>query len=164
MRIVFLALLVALLGAVTPIPAQYTEDIGVTDYFQLWHACQPVPLRVEPMPAAAVEMGLTREAIATTVRSRLRAARLYSSEDTPSRRPYLYVNVTTVNRTRAFSVTFHFFKWLPDPITELESFATTWTTGMVGVHGGDAGYVLSSVSRKTDEFIDAYLRVNEAAC
>ena len=45
MRIVFLALLVALLGAVTPISAQYPEDIEVIDHFQLWHACQPAVCR-----------------------------------------------------------------------------------------------------------------------
>ena len=161
MRIMFLVLVVALVTTVTSISAQYTEN-ELIDHFQLWHACQPVPLRVEPMKDAAVEMGLTREAIATTVRSRLRAARLYSSEDVTPGQPYLYVSVTTVRRV--FDVNIYFFRWLSDPITGVESFATTWIRGMVGHHGGDAGYVLSAVSRKTDEFIDAYLRVNESAC
>ena len=36
----------------------------------------------------------------------------------------------------------------------------TWNTGFAGTHGGNAGYVLSSVSRDADKFIDEYLRVN----
>ena len=179
MRIVFLAPLVALLGTVTPISAQSIDEstpesivksvFEESDRFKLRNACEPIYLEVGYPNDDAVKMGLTHEALATTVRSRLRAARLYSSEDVVDYssgalrgRPYLHVNVTTVNR--AFGVIFDFSKWLSDPIIGVERFATTWFRGMVGHHGGDAGYVLSAVSRKTDEFIDAYLRVNEPAC
>ena len=40
--------------------------------------------------------------------------------------------------------------------------AATWDRGVVGQGGG--AYILSSVSRLTDKFIDEYLRVNESAC
>ena len=79
MQIVFMAL--ALLGVVTPIGAEESEDFGRSiqdgiDRFQLWNACGPINLLVESPSYDAGNMGLTREAIATTVRSRLRSARL----------------------------------------------------------------------------------------
>ena len=146
------------LTATTPVGA---EDVSSRDRFRLWNACEPISLLVEDLHDYAVKRGLTREAITTTVRSRLRAARLYDSES----RPFLYVSVHTHTGTRstAFIAELRFIKWLPDPkLNGLEGAAITWVTGRVGQ--GDATYILSSVSRLTDEFIDEYLRVNASAC
>ena len=150
----------ALLVSVTPISAQSIVEQRV-DRFKLWNACEPIYLGVEYLGDEAIKMGLTREAITTTVRSRLRAARLriYRGRD-----PYLlYVNVTTLSRGTAFSVRLEFKKRLPDPeLNGKKGFATTWNTMTVGQ--GDAAYILSVVSRLTDQFIDEYLRVNEPSC
>ncbi len=54
------------LTATTPVGA---EDVSSMDRFQLWYACEPISLVVEYLPDHAAEMGLTREAITTTVRS-----------------------------------------------------------------------------------------------
>ena len=40
----------------------------------------------------------------------------------------------------------------------------TWDLGATGTHGGDAGYVLQTLSEFVDTFVVEYLRVNEAAC
>ena len=161
------------LVATTPVGA---EDVSSMDRFQLWYACEPIFLAVEYLPDHAAEMGLTRETITTTVRSRLRAARLYSrrpDRSVPYRpgsriyvsapRPRLSVHVNTLSEGRAFNVDLRFTKWLSDPELNGETGrATTWDTGTVGQ--GDADYILSVVSRLTDKFIDEYLRVNDSAC
>ena len=158
------------LTATTPVGAEESEDFGrfmrdEIDRFKLWNACEPIYLAVEDLDDDDAKRGLTREAITTTVRSRLRAARLYSSEYAPSQ-PYLYANVNTLSgesRVMAYSTALEFKKSLPDPkLNGLEGHATTWETGVVGQ--GDAAYILSSVSRLTDKFIDEYLRVNDSAC
>ena len=61
--------------------------------FQLYTACAPVRILVESLPSAAADIDLTRENITTTVRSRLRGARIYISEQ---QTPYLYVNINVV--------------------------------------------------------------------
>ena len=166
MWIVFLALTLALLGAVTPIGAEESEDFVLSvqdrlDRFQLWNACEPINLLVEQLREVEIERGLTTEDIATTVRSRLRAARLYGTSGViPG--PYLYVNFSAVQRVRAFSVSLEFKKPVVDLISGQENRATTWDIRLTGQ--GDAGDILSSVSRLMDRFIDAYLRVNELAC
>lgn len=107
-------------------------------------------------------MGLTREAIVTTVRSRLRAARLYSSSGSVLN-PFLYVNVNTVPGGTGFNVDLHFQKRVSDPISGRDGIAATWHKSITG-QSRDVGYILSGVSRLTDMFIDEYLGVNEPAC
>ena len=166
MQILFLALILVLLGAVTPIEAEESGDFMLSvqdrrDRFQLWNACEPINLLVEQLREVEIERGLTTEDIATTVRSRLRAARLYGTSGfTPG--PYLYVNFGAVERVPAFSLSLEFRKPVVDLISGQESRATTWDIKLTGQ--GDAGYILSWVSRLMDRFIDAYLRVNGLAC
>ena len=154
----------ALLATVTPMHADDVQDRINLGRFQLWHACQPIDLLVESPDDDEVKMGLTRESITTTVRSRLRAARLYRESTRPS--PYLYVVINALPRDRggdtAFSVRLEFRKHFFDRISYRAGSASTWDTGAVG--WGDAAYILSGVSQLMDEFIDEYLRVNESAC
>ncbi len=142
---------VALLVVATPISAD--------DTFRLGNVCEPVNLLVEELPHGAAEIGLTRGDIATTVRSKLRAARLYGTSRII---PVLYVNVNV--QGIAFSVRLEFRKMLFDPISEMANAATTWNKSMTGQSGSNADYILSTASLLTDMFIDEYLRVNEPAC
>lgn len=171
MRIMFLALILALPGAVTPIEAEESTDFGLSIQdrvarFELWNTCGQINLLVESLRDWEIERGLTTEDIATTVRSRLRAARLYGTSGVTSGPygivPTLYVNVSASPRGLAFHVRLEFKKQVFDPISGQENLATTWIIGSTGQ--GDAGYILSWVSRLTDRFIDEYLRVNEPAC
>ena len=155
---------VALLAAATPIGAEESEDFGRSirdgiDRFQLWNACEPIALSVEDVDDAGVTRGLTREAIITAVRSRLRAARLYRGDETL---PRLYVNVNVVEGSTAYCVSLEFIKWVSDPISGRGGRAVTWSAGSAGQ--GGAAFILSVVSQRTDEFIDEYLRVNTSAC
>ena len=137
-----------------------SPDVGTqTNCFELYNACRPMNLVVESLDEDAAEIGLTEERIRTAVESRLRSARLHSDDP---RWTYLYVNVN-VGR-RAFSSSARYKKWLRDVEFDLSGVAGTWDTGVTGTHGGDAGYILQSVSENVDRFIVEYLRVNEGAC
>ena len=150
-------LLIAAASLVLALSAQ-AEKVPRLDRFRLWNNCQPMQLVVESLDQDAADIGLTREAIATAVRSRLRGARLYG--DTGPQ--YLYVNVNVVGQAWALKLEYN--KTVFD-LASGESFpATTWKTGAAGTHGRDSGYILSWMSQHTDKFIDNYLRVNEDAC
>lgn len=59
-----------------------------------------------------------------------------------------------------------FIEWWRD-LKDAQShpFATTWLGGSVlGTHGGDASYIVSSLSQHLDQFLTEHLRVNEEAC
>lgn len=88
----------------------------------------------------------------------MRAARLYDAEATH----YLYINVNVVGP--AYSYSLEFEKLVHDFSSDASGLATTWDTGATGTHGGDAGYILSGVSRAMDRFLVEFLRVNEAGC
>ena len=55
-------------------------------------------------------------------------------------------------------------KWVSDPLSGEEAYATTWNTGSTGTHGGDPGFILSTASGLLDLFLVEFLRVNEEAC
>jgi len=135
----------------------WSQEVAAYDRFQLWNDCGPVGLLVEGLPNDAADIGLTKDAIETAVRSRLRAARIYES----SADPYLYVNVNVFGH--AFSISIYFNKPLFDAASATTGYAITWNTGFTG-YSRDASYIISGISQGTDRFIDEYLRVNEAAC
>ena len=153
-RIAFLTLA---LIAVSPASGQVTDY----DKFQLWNDCLPIRLIIETLPDDATKIELTVERIATVVRSRLRAARLYDQEEIAA----LYVNINIVGG--AFSHRIELKKRVIDNATSLIYFAKTWHTAVTGTHGGGANaanYILSSLAEDIDMFIDEYLRVNDEAC
>ncbi len=152
-------LLLAAALSLCPAAPSPAGDVTDLDRFQLWNDCRPMYLVVETLDRDADDIGLTREAIGTAARSRLRAARLYDGDAVA---PYLYVNVNVSRSTFGLSVEYN--KWMSDPASGESGAASTWDRGAIGTHGGDAGYILSSVSQIMDIFIDEYLRVNEDAC
>ena len=121
------------------------------------------PLRVMAMPGTDYdtwkEVGLTEQAVYRAVSSRLRSARiLRSGRPSPA---VLYVDVDIAGR--AFSVDLFFSKYVVD-WRGYDSLAVTWGSSVTGTHGRDANYVLGSLARQMDHFIDEYLRVNGEAC
>ena len=127
--------------------------------FKLYTACAPLYLVIENLPPDAGEIGLTKSAITTTIRSRLRAARIYTNE---LESPDLYVNVNVVGR--AYGIDVRLNRWLTDPVHGTSGRAITWSSGSTGTHGGDSGYILQSIGVHMDRFIDQYLEINEPAC
>ena len=115
---------------------------------------------IEGLPPDASDIGLTKKDIATTVRSRLRGARIYTSE--PNYVPYLYVNVNVLGNAFDINVTLN--KFVSDLETDLIYPASTWKAGGIGTHGKDSGYILQEIGQYMDRFIDEYLAINESAC
>ena len=140
----------------------FTLDVTGQDlaHFKLFADCQPMQLIVEDLRSDASDIGLTKASIQAAAESRLRSARLYDSD--PLTYPYLYINVNVVGR--AFNIGLEYSKPVYDPLSDSHGVATTWNKGMVGTHGGDAGYILSSISELMDTFLVEFLRVNEEAC
>ena len=154
-----LILPIVALALVLAAPSGAVEKVSQADRFELWNDCLPMHLVVEGLRKDAADIGLTEEAITVAVRSRLRAARLYRAD---AGVPFLSVTVNVVGS--AFAVLVDYHKWLKDGASSISRGATTWQRGSTGTHGRNASYILSSVSRKIDKFIDEYLRVNADAC
>ena len=137
------------------------ENVTDLDRFRLWNDCRPMNLVIEGLPAGGAGIGLTNEAVAAAVRSRLRAARLYEAVEDPYL-PYLYVQVNVFES--AFDTRVEYRKVVADVATDQIGFGATWRVGRLGTHGWSPAFILSGVSQSMDEFIDEYLRVNSDAC
>ncbi|MCY4327212.1 MAG: hypothetical protein OXC53_06460 [Rhodobacteraceae bacterium] len=164
------------------LPAR-AEEVSDQDRFELWNACLPIQMYVS-VDEDSVGLGLTEDRIATTVRSRLRSARLYSEEPL-NLLPHLHIGVDVAGQ--GFLIRFQFMKYVVDAFelsTALEiaevttsaqiilenashasrGYAPTWNNGGFGTHSNDPNFILSFVAEQTDHFIDEYLRVNAAEC
>ena len=150
--------------------------------FELYTACQPIDLVVGELPADADDIGLSWQAVADEVESRLRSARVYGTSTRRSTSPefdrsgnnHLYVLVHVFGPTYGTSVVF--FKSLYDYQTAAASheyrtgvasatgLAATWSRGDSGMHDGDPRLVLGNLSETLDSFLDEFLGVNGSAC
>ena len=84
------------------------------DRFRLWNECSPIALSVPDLSEVAATIGLAKDTIEVTVRSRLRAARLYS--------PTVHASLVSVNLTvleLAYRVGFDYYKVVTDSATKL---------------------------------------------
>jgi len=157
-RLILRAAFVAVIFCMTAFAAQAVENVSDRDKFKLWNECKGVSLLVEGLSGKAQEIGLTKNAIEVTARSRLRAARIFNE----SSAEWLYVNVNVFGS--AFRISVQFSKYLKDMRYGASGSAITWDIGSVGTHGNDANFIIGSVSQKVDRFIDEYLRFNAEAC
>lgn len=154
-RVILTALALSWLACATAVAA---DDVA---RFSLYADCGPMGLLVTIDGAdGAADIGLTEDAVQAAAESRLRAGRLYLAEIEPI--PFLHVQIHVVSP--AFSVRLDFRKIVQDPLSGEWHYAETWWTGSLGTHGGEYGYILSSLSLALDNFIADYLRVNESAC
>ena len=135
------------------------QDVTDFDRFALFNNCESMFLLVETLPDGAADIRLTKERLQVAAESRLRGARLYTSDRS---RPYLYVNVNVAGK--AFSTSLRYTKKMLDLATDNTGEASAWYRGITGTHGKNAEYVVSSLSILLDRFLTEYLRVNESAC
>lgn len=144
-----------------PEPADY-EDCA-----ELWNWCRPVAFRV--FLSTKQKFELAKEDIETTVRSRLRAARIFLDEPELQAHPtmdaagFLYVRVQVDDNLMMWAAEFQ--KVRTDIATDLIGFSPTgWSESSFGGHRNDGNFILSIIAPAIDKFVDDYLRVNEAAC
>ena len=135
------------------------QDAESLSRFRLFTNCQPVRLMVLELRDSedAIRIGLKRDEIITAVRSRLRASSLYDAAK--SGLFILYVEVLVLDS--AFSIHVKLVKFLFDINSSTHSYASTWETSYIGVHGNSSEYIMSGIYKGTDEFIDEWYRVNK---
>ena len=144
-----------------PLVAQDSDFDTQLDRFELYTACARIDLLISVYEESDNDLaGLTEESVRRAVTSRLRSARLLTS-DSPST-PYLRVAVSGIGN--AFSIRIRLNKPVFDSASGLSFSTPTWLTGTTGTHGRNGQFVRGAVAELMDEFIDEYLRVNEAAC
>ena len=155
----YLSIIILCLAAVSASAGEVSDQ----DRFQIWNGCRAMRLVVENLPDDATAIGLTKDSIEVAVRSRLRAARLYTEDNDEAAWSYLYARVNVVGP--AFGISIEYWKVVRDLLaTGLDNRARTWDVGSTGTHTQNPNYILSSVAEDADKFIDEYLRVNADAC
>lgn len=150
------------LALVLAVPSGAAEKITKSDRFQLWNGCQPVGLAVAFKEPKWSKIDLTKETIEATVRSRLRAARIYGGRDSAMTALLVEV-IQVIESPPLFLVKFDHFKLLMDEMSDVQDFSRTWFEYR-WTRVKDPGTVLSVLAQSTDKFIDKYLRVNADAC
>ena len=124
---------------------------------RLFNQCEPMRLNIT-VGESVRAIGLTEDRIRGLAERRLRVARLLSVDDGPSLLVWVYVV------GQAFYAEVTYSKLLYDAVTGETGYIPTWRMHTVKTHGGDAGYILQTLSEELDSFVLTYLRVNEAAC
>lgn len=138
------------------------DEVTAAERFDLWNNCRPVVLVVEEVDDKAAAIGLTAEAISVAVRSRLRAARLYTEDNVQARQSLLHVEMRVAGD--AFRMGVAYAKMVTDHATKLTDRTATWRWGATGTHAQRPDIIVTAASQGADRFIDEYLRVNESAC
>lgn len=150
-------------------------DAAMMD-FKLFNHCGPMRLSVDPLPPEAEQAGLTHDSLHAALESRLRAAGLHLRDDgsiSSSLSPWLNLNVNTGGN--GYSIILEYKKLVcaigwerDDPTCHVDPSvcggATTWSTGTTGTYGSNIMAIRPIVSEHIDEFLAAYLRINERAC
>ena len=150
-------------------PAALADDeITAQDLFQLCSPQDKIDLIVGDTGTEEASAGLTRDRIENVAESRLRAARIYDSNESD----YLLVFVggmkPTFNsgesigdgKTLVASYELAFKKLMYDSDAKVYGFAVTWTSE--GILTGKADFIVQTVSETVDRFISEFLRVNES--
>ena len=150
-------------GAAAAVLASTLPTVAQTDLerFQLFTECAQMQVIVIAVFTEADSMAgsLTEESLRAAAESRLRAARLYADSVVPH---LLSVGVWVYGE--AFDIDIDFSQWLLNPDAGVRGWGRTWTLGGAGTHANQPGFMRNAVADYIDQFLAAYLRVNEAAC
>ena len=134
--------------------------------FQLFNNCEPMSLSVQfrTMDAEGLDSRIANiedigDRIRTMVEIRLRAARLFADSANPS------LSVSLDVAGPAFRIHLFYEKPLHDVVSGLTVTSPAWIYfGGIGMHGGEASFLLQNLSESLDAFVLDYLRVNDSAC
>ncbi len=121
-----------------------------------------VAVVIEGLDADAGEIGLTKDRIQTRVKLRLRSAGLTPGNDFSKNRTALHVNVNVIGD--AFSIAVEYKRWVEFTTgnRRYRHVAITWDSGTTGTHSRTgAAFIMNSLDRQLDKFLNAYLKVNQ---
>ena len=136
-------------------------------HFQLFNDCEPMMLGVE---VDSSDIGLTEERVVTVAAKRLRIARirLLASDEVSwdiwdrGDPALLYIGISVSGSVYYISVQ---YKRSVTTVAGYTNLATTWQRSSFGEYGSNGSvYIMSELSGYLDEFLAAYLRINESAC
>lgn len=135
-------------------------DQIMRDMIELSTECGLVGLTVYVQNGQAA--GLSKESVETAARSRLRSARLYN--DSPGEvGGVLRIQVLLVPERKAYTYRVWFEKQQIDKESGIHDWSPSgWEKWRVGEHAGNSNAILSGISQGLDQFLDDYLRVNDA--
>ena len=141
----------------TPFTEAESEDQDTYwERFQLFHRCLPMELEVSVSPEAK-KIGVTEETLRIIAESRLRSARLYTTEGAG------VLGVFLENVGACFNARVTFSKLVRDYVLEEPNLAITWAYGAI-VQSRNKDLALNQLTQQVDLFLLEYLRVNEVAC
>jgi len=157
-----LTLIVGLAIHACEVQADETEQLIDKNLFSY---CATMSLVVENLHEdIPTQYGLTKEAIQNSVESRLRAARLFTSNVYSDQ--YLYVNVNIVYISGRSSIPFNIGidlnRYIDDTGFGKSGVVEVWSSGFTGQ--GRSTFIMSNLSRMMDKFITQYMRANEKEC
>lgn len=133
-------------------------EVSPYDQFGLFTSCAPINLVVEDMTEDGKRINLTEEAVRNSVESRLRSSRIFDETSFY----YLYVNINVARNGVGMGLEFK--KPVRDYyFPELIGSATSWSARSAGT-SSSANFILSKLSKQTDQFLVEYFRVNGKAC
>ncbi|MDE2761414.1 MAG: hypothetical protein OXQ94_02540 [Gemmatimonadota bacterium] len=155
--VAFVAAAIAI--AAPMVDAQETPADRRLDRFQLFTKCDPVFPKVSVERSSPYVENLEDADLEEVIHTGLRNAGLLGEEEVP---PFLYVTVGILHW--AYVARVELMKEVTDPLTQLRGAATTWREYRYGIHSGDPGFVISSLSNAFGTFLDEYLRVNDLYC
>ena len=128
------SVLVALSVLLAAAPLQAVTNVEESERFLFWTGCSPLRLNILMLPDSiapdpdSVSMGLTEVVVATAVRSRLRAARIYADADSEEA-PVLIVNLRVIHSKQrtggAFAVDITLHKRVYDPLSGVSGYVQT---------------------------------------
>ena len=151
----------AALVLVSAAPATGQEPISDRIDRQLYYtACAPLGLYAVVVDDDEEPIGLTEDRVRTMAESRLRAARLYTSD--PARAVLVMAVIVFRN---AYTYTVALTKRLTDELTgRSDLYPTTGTYPSIGTHGRNPGFMMQQLTESVDALVGDYLRVNAGNC
>ena len=164
-RVVYVVAMIAFGAGVCAASDRRVKTRGSIEEFELYTKCVGVLLVVEYRSQDAEETGLTRKEIVAAVESRLRSAGLNESsllgfsEGSVVFLPHLYMHVKVIGQS--FCVLVELKKWVHEPLSGQLNYSQTWRAETSGIHGTSSSRIMSSVRDLTNQFVDAWNKVNK---
>lgn len=142
--------------------------------FQLFANCEPIDLDVMYSDGSFRRGSPTEDAIQAAAESRLRSARLFSLRGETRLKIEVrtwkndgtidWSTLETEDKGNGFRISIAYYKRLSDVLSDTSKYMATWEREKVGKDYKNMDYILYGVSALLDEFLLAFLRVNEQAC
>jgi len=137
------------------------------DYEDLRNIGNEFQILIERLGKSEAKIGLTENRLKTVTELRLRregmkvvSGKEVSVMNESDGTPLIYVNAHVIRKS--FSIRLEVKEWVGLKRIPLihEIFATTWHKAMIGTHGENPEFIVSSLNQLFDEFFNDYYKAN----